>query len=275
MLDMTKAYGLDFIFPAGDEAIGASLALYGEFARPVTDFLIGHASKTEARTLIDAGANIGSIGLPFAKYRPSWRVIAIEAHRGIASILSANALNNDLENVSVIQAAAGATRCIVEFPDTDYSGGGNWGILSLKTETDRKAPVLMLPLDEIAPANTGLVKIDVEGHDAEVLRGASRLLRQTRPIWFVEAATNHPAEARQVIEILLSAGYAVHWFWSPFVTMAASKGRTPTDFKGDANVVALPPGVANDWNLPAVRSADDQRPSDAASYPYLERYGIR
>lgn len=275
MLDATKAYGLDFLFPAGDDAIGHSLAMYGEFARPLTDFLISHASKETPGTLLDVGANIGSICLPFARYRPRWRVLAVEAHRGIASLLGANALNNDLLNVTVIQAAAGAERGIVGFPDTDFSGGGNWGTLSLYTETRRKAPTLMLPLDEIAPPDTGLVKIDAEGHDAEVLRGATRLLREVRPIWLVEAATNHPETSRDVISILLSEGYSVFWFFAPFATGMSSKGRFPSDIhKGDANVVALPPGRANDWNLPPVTSPDDVRPAAATTYEYLARYGL-
>lgn len=274
MLDRTIAYGLDFLFPARDDVIGASLALYGEFARPISDFLIDQATGGPG-TLLDVGANIGTIGLPFAKARPDWRVLAIEAHRGVAAILAANALNNRLLNVQVVQAAAGAAGGVADFPNIGLDTEGNWGVLSLTTPTDERAPVLMVTLDDIAPADTRLVKIDIEGADADALRGAPRLLNQVRPIWLVEASTGHPEASREVIQILLDAGYAVHWFYAPFATADALKGRVPPDLgKGDANVVALPPGVANSWNLPVVKTPDDRRPAAASDYPYLQRYGL-
>lgn len=274
MLDRTIAYGLDFLFPARDEVIGASLALYGEFARPISDFLIDHATADHG-ALLDVGANIGTIGLPFAKARPNWRVVAVEAHRGVAAILSANALNNGLLNVQVVQAAAGAERGVADFPNIGLDSEGNWGVLSLDSPTDDRAPVLMVTLDDIAPADTRLVKIDIEGADAEALRGAARLLNEVRPIWLVETGSNHPAASREVIRILMDAGYAVHWFFAPFVTANALKGRvSPNLGKGDANVVALPPGVTSTWALPRVKSPDERRPAAASDYGYLQRYGL-
>src|SRR5690349_21262673 len=115
MLDRTIAYGLDFTFPLKDNAIGANLALYGEFARPISDFLIEHATA-ETGLLIDAGANIGAISLPFAARRPNWRVISIEPHRGLSALLSANAVNNRLMNIEVAQVCVGLAPGIVGFP---------------------------------------------------------------------------------------------------------------------------------------------------------------
>ena len=76
MLDSTITYGLTFLVPARDRAIGNSLRFYGEFAKPEIDFLVACAG--DSGTLIDVGANLGAITLPFANQRAKWRVIGIE-----------------------------------------------------------------------------------------------------------------------------------------------------------------------------------------------------
>lgn len=276
MLDRTIAYGLDFTFPIKDNAIGANLALYGEFARPIADFLIEHA-EADSGLMIDAGANIGSISLPFAAERPAWRVISIEPHRGLAAVLSANAVNNRLMNIEVVQAAVGLEPGIVGFPSDPLTTERNFGTLSLKLPTELPTtPTMMTTLDALAPNGAQLVKIDVEGCDAEALQGAPNLLRKVRPIWLVEAARNqYPEAARDVIQTLLEADYNVHWFFAPWSSARGLKGRVPPQLgKGDPNVVALPKGVENRWNLPAVLSADAPYPGTAAEYPYMKRYGL-
>ncbi len=275
MLDRTIAYGLDFTFPAKDSAIGANLAMFGEFARPISDFLIDHA-QTKTGVLIDAGANIGSISLPFAAARRGWQVIAIEAHRGLAALLSTNAVNNRLMNVDVVQAAVGAEQHVVGFPSVRLGAERNFGTLSLRSTDHPTTPTLMTTLDELAPDGAQLVKIDVEGYDAETLIGAPNLLHKVRPIWLVEAARNqYPETARAVIQTLLEADYQVHWFFAPWTSGHKLKGRRSGEpGKGDPNVVALPRGVENRWNLPPVKNADEPHPGTIDAYPYLARYKI-
>lgn len=273
MLDRTVAYGLEFAFPAGDDAIGESLACHGEFARPITEFLLEHAVEPGG-SLVDVGANIGAIALPFAALKPRWRVVAVEAHRGLASILSANAINNRLANCQVIQAAAGARAGVVDFPNVPLDSRGNFGVMGVGRSDQPLEPTLMVTLDQIAPPDTRLVKIDVEGFDAEVLKGATRLLAETRPVLMVEAAAD--ANALEVKRLLLEAGYRLFWFYAPFVTPKAPKRRKPPDYaRGDANVVALPPGRETSWTMPRIVRPDDPRPPEAADYAYLDRYGLR
>jgi FkbM family methyltransferase len=272
MLDCTIAYGLTFLFPTEDKAVGASLKLHGEFARVELDLLVELAS-TGGGAMIDVGANIGSIALPFASRRPDWRVVAIEAHRGLSGLLHANSLNNRLLNVDVVHAAAGDERSIVDFPAVPFSDKRNFGALGFTTETDAKEPILMLPLDQIAPPNTRLVKVDVEGFEPEVLKGASALIRSHAAVWLVEATIQHPQAAATSIRTFMEAGYSVHWLYAPFATPKSEKGSPTEPGVGDSNIVALPPGVPNHWNLTSVVSPDDKRPGATSAYPYLKRYG--
>ena len=272
MLDTTLAYGLSFLFPARDNAVGACLRNHGEFARVELDFFTDHAAGQG--TLIDVGANIGAIALPFARARPDWRVLAIEAHRGLHGLLAANALNNRLFNVEVFHAAAGAEPGLPDFPATPLSDEMNFGTLGFGRTATVTEHVRMLTLDEIAPADTRLVKIDVEGYEPEVLRGARDLLGRRSAIWLAEASIQNPEPSAQTIRTLMEAGYAVHWLFAPFATPASAKARPATPGRGDANVVALPPGVPNRWNLPLISDPSERRPSGADAYPYLARYGF-
>jgi FkbM family methyltransferase len=271
MLDSTIAYGLTFLFPAGDNAVGASLRMNGEFARVELDLFVELAQGSG--TMIDVGANIGSIALPFASLQPSWRVIAIEAHRGLSGVLHANTLNNRLYNVEVMHAAAGGHRALVDFPATSLLEKANFGELGFSTDTEAKETTLMLPLDDVAPADTRLVKIDVEGFEPEVLKGAEAMIRSQAAVWLVEATIQHPQAAAQTIRTFQEAGYGVHWLYAPFATPNSPKGPPAEPGRGDANIVALPPGFPNPWNLAVVGAADEKRPSAISAYPYLAQYG--
>jgi FkbM family methyltransferase len=271
MLDSTVAYGLTFLFPTADSAVGASLRNHGEFARTELDFLAEAAQGSG--TLIDVGANIGAIGLPFARLKPDWKVMAVEAHRGLSGVLAANVLNTRLYNVEVIHAAAGAERGLADFPATPLTATTNFGAIGFNTSGAPMETVRTLTLDDLAPADTRLVKIDVEGFEPEVMKGASELLRRRTAVWLVEATIQNPASAASVIRTFQEAGYSTHWFFAPFATPASPKGAPREASVGDANIVALPPGVANSWRLPPVGAPDERRPGSASAYPYLSRYG--
>ena len=265
------AYGLTFLFPAADKVVGASLRTSGEFARVELDFF-AEMAQSASGTMIDVGANIGSIALPFAARRPDWRVIAIEAHRGLSGVLHANSLNNRLHNVEVIHAAAGGEQAFVDFPAAPLTEQRNFGEMGFKSVGATEV-TSMFPLDQLAPADTQLVKIDVEGFEPEVLKGARELIRGQKAIWLVEATIQHPEAAATTIGAFQEAGYSVHWFYAPFVTPAAAKGKPSNPMSGDANIVALPPGAANTWSLPIVGAPDEKRPGHVDAYPYLRRYG--
>lgn len=272
MLDCTFAYGLKFLFPLKDLGVGESLRTHGEFSRVETEFLLDHAPAGERGTLIDVGANIGSIALPFAQQRPSWQVLAVEAHRGLAGVLNANTLNNGLFNVEVFHAAAAAEHGILNFPASRLSAEGNFGTLGVGSEEEVE-PVRALTLDELAPRSTRLVKLDIEGFEPEVLKGARGLILSRKVIWVSEASVQHPDSAAEVIRTFQEAGYGVYWFYVPFATPQSPKRPPVEPTLGDANIVALPPGVENLWDLRPVGSPTERRPSHGGAYAYLRRFG--
>lgn len=114
------------------------------------------------------------------------------------------------------------------------------------------------------------MKIDVEGFEPEVLRGAGRLLAQRSTVWIAQASQGRPEARDAVIETFERAGHSVFWLYTPFVT---AQGRPPAHplWWGDHSIVALPPAVPNRWDLPAATAGQGAPPLD--DYPHLRRYG--
>jgi len=130
-------------------------------------------------TLIDVGANIGVIAVPVA--RSGSRVIAVEPEPRNCLQLHHAALANRLGNLRIHACAATATDGVVHL-----QGGEQWGhiaadgqaVLGLRLDSLLSLPG-MLETDATGPDL--LIKIDVEGHEPEVLAGAAALIAAARP----------------------------------------------------------------------------------------------
>lgn len=280
MIDVTRAYGLTFAFPAGDTAIGRALRTFGEFARPEQDLIAAYMEDAEPGVMVDVGANIGAISLPLAKRFPAWSVIGVEAHRGLAGLYAANAINNDLDNVEWFNVAAGSSEGVLEFPGVTLKKRGNFGGLSSEKPGSAKLEkVRSVPLDEIAPSETRFVKVDVEGHETNVLAGSPRIISEVRPVWLIEGRRSGDRmlpQTAETVALLRGAGYRTFVFFSPFVTYDHLK-RTGGEAvrTGDFSIVALPDDRPNLWDLPEVFDASSPWPSDITNFLYLLRYGYR
>jgi FkbM family methyltransferase len=76
----------------------------------------------------------------------------------------------------------------------------------------REVRVRTRRLDDLPIADVGFIKIDVEGHELAVLRGAERLLRESRPNLLIEANAEHrPNAVPSICEYLAPLGYR-GWF---------------------------------------------------------------
>ncbi|MET9388799.1 FkbM family methyltransferase [Streptomyces sp. NPDC006624] len=111
------------------------------------------------------------------------RVVAIEPVPHLARLLAAGAP----PNVRVVRAAASDRPGIARLwlPSGD---SGDRGVSSLVRRDihGRALDVPCVTLDDLALRDVGFIKIDVDGNEAAVLRGATGLLARDRPALFVE-----------------------------------------------------------------------------------------
>jgi FkbM family methyltransferase len=223
--------------------------------------------------MIDVGANIGAISLPVAARLPNVRILAFEPNRPFNSLLAANVLNNRLCQVEVIHAALGSAEQIVRFPKCPLDHDGPHGQLSDAARGLPVEPVRMTTIDAVAPPDTRLIKIDVEGAELDILRGAARTLRDVRPILLSEVKVHLRARSEAVIGILSAAAYRLFWFISPFVTKLAPKRPFEGSPSFDLSVLALPDGVSlPNWAVDPIDPANPWRNGEF-EIPYLKKYG--
>jgi FkbM family methyltransferase len=91
--------------------------------------------------------------------------------------------------------------------------GGEYGLSSLHLQQgDGHIDVQLTTLDHAVQAPIGFIKIDVEGHEQEVLAGALRILALDRPVLLVEIEERHRPGAIEAVRSLLSGLHYRGWF---------------------------------------------------------------
>jgi FkbM family methyltransferase len=153
---------------------------------------------------IDVGANIGHYTKRMSDLvGAEGRVIALEPVPDSFALLTSNATLFQHDNVTLVNAAASERTQVVGFSVPRFASGLVNYYEAAITPGASDLRVLTLSLDSLAiPQRVRLIKIDAEGHDAQVLRGAEQLLRRDHPVLIVEAP------AQLVGEYLEGFGYA-------------------------------------------------------------------
>jgi FkbM family methyltransferase len=152
--------------------------------------------------VFDLGAHIGYYTLLAATLVGArGRVLAFEPNPGNLKHLRRHVKMNRLDNTEVLAMAAGATPGVAKFARGTGSGTGR-----LDLGGSLEVPVTSV---DRAASEQGLVpnflKIDVEGAEVELLRGAKQTLASARPIIFL---STHGTEVHhQSQDLLRSFGY--------------------------------------------------------------------
>jgi FkbM family methyltransferase len=153
-----------------------------------THFLRTYLNGHTKPTILDVGANEGSYSKAVLSLKKDARVFAFEPHPGTYSRLSEHV--SGLGNVTAINAACGREHGQLVL--YDYSGSGGSVHASLHEGVIEKVHkgrsdqhfVEVIDLDTFAADRRitviDLLKIDTEGHELEVLKGAANLLREKR-----------------------------------------------------------------------------------------------
>lgn len=201
-------YGFDLLVdPVADQALERTIYYNGTYEAGTLDIIGKCLCKGDI--FIDVGSNIGLISLFSSKLvGPDGAVYSFEPEPVIYAILRKNIEINRVSNVHTYDLALGSARTTA----TIYS--------ALATKAKRGAASLIKPseshaagatvkvqtLDEFVCANkianVRMLKIDVEGWELEVLKGARHLLAsQTAPIICIEYSNLHPIHHGQALDI--------------------------------------------------------------------------
>ena len=137
-------------------------------------------------TILDVGANVGNHTLFFSQcVGHEGRVLSFEPQRFLFQILCANALLGRYQNVWPYRLAVGDQQGKVDIPVPNYFRPNNFGGYSLSFDTFKEQGDITT-IDAIAPDQCRLMKIDVEGMELLVLKGAVETIARTRPFLYFE-----------------------------------------------------------------------------------------
>jgi FkbM family methyltransferase len=140
----------------------------------------------EGTTVLDIGANMGCNTVALARaVGNQGLVVSIEPLRITFQQLCGNVILNGLFNVLTLQYAIGEENGhVVSMEPVNYFAEWvNVGDTRVGTGGD---VVELRTLDSFSFSNVSFVKIDVQGSELAVLRGATRTLATHRPLLFVE-----------------------------------------------------------------------------------------
>jgi FkbM family methyltransferase len=177
---------------------------------PLNDYLVGGERK---KVFLDVGANVGIFSLFGSLYFD--RVYSFEPNPSIFERLNANIKLSGADHVSAMPMALSGQPGEMTLHVNPTNHGGS--TLNGFPENYKKAlaeyewktyQVKVTTLDDFVKANNitevNLIKIDVEGHEQDVLRGATSLLKNMKPILFIEITTR---EQFDEIRRLIPANY--------------------------------------------------------------------
>lgn len=180
-----RPLGCDFSLDVPDRSRGLYEAAGYE---PYSSTLFGAACRW-ADTIVDIGAHVGYYTLLGATANESARVIAVEASPENSAVLKTNAARLSHSNLTLVDAAFGASSGSTVLQVTDASD--NCGVTGHPVSPTRST----IAVPTITGDDLGLhasrrlaIKLDVEGHEPSALVG-------------LEAAIDGPAETRLLVEL--------------------------------------------------------------------------
>lgn len=159
----------------------------------------------EGDVVVDAGANIGSHTIPYAqKVSIVGKVYAFEVNPSAITCLSHNA--NAYSWIKIIPMGLSD-----RFERPMLCASENVGASFLKPGIFAEE-VECVPLDSIELDRLNFFKIDCEGYELYVLRGAWRTIQRCKPIMFIEinvgALDRNKVKSDDIINFLELLGYA-------------------------------------------------------------------
>jgi FkbM family methyltransferase len=180
---------------------------------------------------------------------------AFEPQRAIFDILSNNIRLNGLTNVVAHQRAVGHTGGTVRVPPLDYREVNNFGGVALGSAQGEEVEVVTI--DSLGLARLRLLKVDVEGMEADVVRGARATIERLQPALYIE--NDRADRSRQLIALILEIGYRLWWHVTPLFNPQNFFGHPKDIFDNvvSFNMIGFPRATPPAIDLPEILTPDD------------------
>jgi FkbM family methyltransferase len=210
-------YGMQIVIdPYGDRGVEASILTTGAYEEGTLGVM--QSVLRPGDRFLDIGANVGLMSLVAAgAVGPKGRVDSFEPLPEIGELLASSVDINHLSNVHVHPFALGSeptTLTMSRHPEINRGSAS----LSLKGSEESQVQIRIETLDAFEQATKAqppaMLKIDVEGWELEVLKGAiGTLSNEPKPVLCIEFSTSHPLQGgtpQSMFDMLEGLGYSGH-----------------------------------------------------------------
>lgn len=223
-----------------------SLELYGEYGPDEWRML--KQLIRPGMTVVEAGANIGAHSVDMARACAPGPFYAFEPQPRIFQVLCANLALNDIGNAFAYPEGCGEGEGEAVVPPIDYTQIANFGGMSLEPAGQAGITVRVRPIDSLKLAACGLLKIDVEGFEPQVLRGARETIMRCRPVIYIE--NDRTTQQQEVISLVASMDYRLWWHTPPLFSPDNFNGASENVFGRvvSVNMLCLPAERATQVN---------------------------
>lgn len=181
--------------------------------KPVLDIGIIDTMCRPGDCVLDIGANVGDWAMPFAlRVGPSGRVLAFEPVPYLAESVAKTARVNRQDWVEVHQLALSDRDGSSDFSVERGNSGGSRlgqaaGDFSFISVAMRRLDSLLAERPDVDRID--FIKIDVEGHELGVLRGATATLARFRPTLVLECGQETADDRKALRDLLVGLDYDI------------------------------------------------------------------
>ncbi|HXQ90009.1 MAG TPA: FkbM family methyltransferase [Acidimicrobiales bacterium] len=183
-------WGAKMLVDTRDAAISPWIVLDGLWETHVTAWL--QQTLQPGQVFVDVGANVGYFTLLGAQLvGPGGRVVAVEAHPGLAELLRRNVIMNGLYGYVTTwhRAAWSSTTSVQLHQRLNFSGASSVGAIGSEAlgrlgDSEEMVEVQAVPLDDLLEGlpPVDVLKMDIEGAELQAFTGLSRTLEASPKI---------------------------------------------------------------------------------------------
>lgn len=253
-----------------DELVGLSLATYGEYSEGEVE--VFRKVLKVGDVAIDVGANIGALTVPMAQLvGESGIVHAFEASAANVELLCKNVLHNELENVIIHERAASDHEGTLKVDKQSALHA-----YSRKDINEGEFDVNCITIDSLELPRCKLIKIDVDGHELEVLNGAVETIKRCRPIIYIENEINEKREA--MVAWFIDHGYRMFWHRPYLFNIDNFRGDKKNIFGALVSIMSICVPDEEGYEVQSLEEVADYRNDDymfTREYDRYLRYVVR
>lgn len=173
--------GIEVALDRADGSVSAPIIASGEWEPHVERVLRAHLAP--GSVFVDIGANVGwHSALAASVVGDSGSVYAIEPNPDNARLIAHTIERNGLQQVHLLPIALSDEIGFAKFRSAIGSNGGFAGEDGRSIIDPSATIVPTIPLDDLDIPHVDVIKIDVEGAEPMVLRGATATIERDRPV---------------------------------------------------------------------------------------------